>query len=176
MSSTFGVAGTGPTLADFSSRVNVLLMNAVKTNWNLVVWNNVTPPITYPAESDIIFINSWFTGASDVEMVFKLNFEDIPTAFRGSTSTDWRYQQHIVTVDTHIGVRSGGDDQETSVLNTVVNGLDKIIATNATTLIPNAICKLASTQQGPSEKLNDRQTWYHVLCKVRVIFWKVRTC
>jgi len=174
MSSTFGIAGSAP-LADYTSRINVQLMDAIKNSWDSVVYDNVTPPLPYPAQSDIIFGNSWFTSGGDIEMIFKQNFEDMPKTLRGSASTDGRFQEHIITVDVHIGIRSEGLDVESPLVATMVNALDKIISLNSTTLIPNANVVLASTQLGPSEKLTSRETWWHVLCKCRVVFWKVRT-
>jgi hypothetical protein len=162
----FGVAGSEP-LADYADRLNVLLCNAVKARWDTYVIS--------PTASKILFGVNWFAGIRDIEIVFRQGFEDRPIGLRGSRSTDGRLQQHVSTIDCHIGVRSNGGSNEPANLNKSVNGLEKVIAMNETVLIPNAYVFFSSTQQGPTEKVNDLQTFYHVLCKVRVMYYKVRT-
>jgi hypothetical protein len=166
LTSNYGVAGTGPFLQDYSARLNVLLKDAIKARWDTDVGT--------PATSKMLFLTTWFSATKDIELIFRQGFEDKP-ALRGSRTIDVRLQKHIVTVDIHIGVRSGGGDIEPPVLNTVIKGLDKIIALNHTVLIPNAVVELVSTQEGPVERPDSRQTFWHVLCKTRISFWKART-
>jgi hypothetical protein len=169
---SYGIAGSTSPFADLTARINVLLCDAVKARWNLDVHGNVTPPIPYPSADEINFLNTWVTGTKDVEIIFRESYDDKPVQLR---STDWRYQGHITTVDVHTFVRGAGGDIEPATVGQVLRGLDKIVALNRTTLIPNAWCEIASTQPAPTEREDDLQTVWHSLMKIRVNYYKVRT-
>lgn len=166
----YGVAGTDP-LSDYSQAVNVLLCDAIKARWNLDLYNNDGPPFPYPSAEDIIWTNVWFTGSRDTEIIFKESFDDKPMNRR---TIDWHRQGHVLTVDVHSFVRGAGGDVEPDALGRVIRGLDKVVALNHTTLIPNAVVDIVSSQPAPTEANDDYQTLWHYLTKMRVQFWKVK--
>lgn len=167
--STYGVAGSNP-LAPFSNTVNGLLKDAIKARWD----PDYTTPnsITYPLSADIIWLNTWYTGYRDVEIIFLHGFLDSPDFLR---TTDWRYQGHIDTVDCHVWVRGGGGDVEPTALVKVINGLQTVVAKNKATLIPNANVMIASSQRAPTERDDDFKNLWHYLIKMRVNYWTVST-
>lgn len=167
--SSYGVAGTDP-IADLSARAHILLMNAIKTRWNLIVHGNITPPIPFPAEADIFFLPTWTTGARDVELIFKEEFVDMPSNLR---SVDWRLQGHTATVNIHIFVRGRAGDTEPPLLGQVISGIEKIVVLNKTSLIPNAWCEITAVMPGPLDREDDIQTHYHSIIKVKIHYWKV---
>jgi hypothetical protein len=172
MSSSYGIAGSSP-FADYASRINVLLCDAIKARWNQDVHGDIIPPIPYPsAADDIIWLNTWYTGSRDIELIFKEEFDDTPVQLR---TTDWRYQGHITTVNLHIFVRGVGGDVEPAILGQVIRGLEKVVALNRTSLILNGWCEVISTQPGPTERSDSNQTLWHVLMKIRVYYYKVKT-
>ena len=164
----YGVAGTNP-LTDYSSRINVLLCDAMANRWDSDVSDGGT---IYPTRADMFFLNTWMMGQKDIEVIFREGFDDTPVQLR---TTDWRFQGHLTTVDVHIFVRGKGGDVEPDTLGAVIRGLEKIIALNRTSLILNSWCEVVSTQPGPLEKIDSNQSLWHWLMKVRVGYYKVRT-
>jgi len=170
----FGVAGTNP-LSDYAQRINVLLCDAIKAKWDDTLYGvdeDPSPGFPSVANNDLIFLNTWFTGSKDIELIFKEALDDKPALMR---STDWRYQGHITTVDIHAFVRGAGGDVEPEDVGAVNRALETIIALNHTTLIPNAVVNVAFSQPAPTENQDDFQTLWHTLMKVRVQYFKVRT-
>ena len=163
MTITYGVAGSFP-LSEYPARMNIMLMNAVQAAWDA---NVVVPP-----SSEILFLPTWFSGQKDIEIIFRQSFYDQPYWGR---STDWGYQLTIETIDVHVGVRAIAEgDQEPLFLSSVLQGLERIIAINCRTLIPNAWLTVESVMQGSVEKADDIQSFWHSLMKVSTYHYKCK--
>src|SRR5215510_5967766 len=160
---TYGVAGSGPPLQEFPARMNVMLMNAVQSAWdaNVVV----------PSSSEILFLPTWFAGQKDIEIIFRPSFYDQPYWGR---STDWSYQLVMETIDIHVGVRGVVSDEEPMFLSSTLQGLERIIAINCRTLVPNAWMTVENIMQGAVEKADDLQTFWHSLVKVGCYYYKCK--
>jgi len=164
--SSYGVASDSVFLQDYQQSINILLKDSIKSKWDTYTLD--------PPASKILFSEVWFTQSKDIEIVVLNGFTDKPQV-RGSVTTDRRMQKVIQNVDIHIGVRSRGGDVEPPVLNKVINALDEIISLNKRTLVDNLVCEVVSVQQGPTERSESRQTFWHKLMKVRTFYWKVQT-
>ena len=170
---SFGLAGTDP-IADLTARVNVLLMNAVKTKWNQTVhgtsYDPPPAPQPYPLDTDIYWLPTWTTGSKDIQLIFKEEFTDLPSQLR---TTDWRLQGYVSTVNIHVFVRGDSKDQEPVILGTIIRGIEKVIAIHKTSLIAKAWCEVTGVLQGPQDRTDALQTHWHHIVRVRVHYFKI---
>lgn len=166
---SFGVAGSNP-LADYPQTVNKILCDSIKNKWDS---DYATPNgITYPLASDMFWLQTWRTGNKDIELIFLQGFLDRPLL---ASTTDWRYESNIETVDCHVWVRGAGGDVEPTSLPKVLNGIKQVVALNKTTLVPNAGVRIASSQRAFTNEDTDFRNLWHFLIKMRVNYWTVST-
>ena len=165
MSSSYGISGSNP-VAQYATSVNHILKDAIKARWD----PDYTTPlsITFPLSTNILWLNTWRIGVKEVELVFLLGFHDIPPE---QQTIGQKMEMHIETVDLHIWVKGIGGDVEPPTLHKVLNGLNRVVAFNKSTLVPNAEVRIASTQPAVTNPEVDFKTYWHYLMKLRVSYW-----